>query len=142
MLLPLPSAKKVLQTSAWGGLCWGVLSRGCKSLAFASWARVLLVFGLAAAGAFSTRLAVSSAHSSVDIAMKPGWFTPSSIEVHVDEPAVLRFNNSEGVHGVESAEIGLPNTVIVPGTITDVSLHAQDCGDICGALFNRMRRSA
>jgi heme/copper-type cytochrome/quinol oxidase subunit 2 len=114
-------------------------------LSFSFWARLSLVLTLALAGVLSARPAVSSADSSVDIVVKNWSFTPASIEVHVGKPAVLRFTDSEGVHGVEAADLGIPKTTIVPGKITEVSFTPKTAGSfpvhcaiVCGEGHDKM----
>jgi cytochrome c oxidase subunit 2 len=108
-------------------------------------ARLMLVFCLAAAGALGTRPVPASADSSIDIAVKNWSFTPAAIEAHVGKPTVLRFTDSEGVHGVESADIGLSKTMIVPGKITEVSFTPKTagtfpvhCAVVCGEGHDKM----
>jgi heme/copper-type cytochrome/quinol oxidase subunit 2 len=116
-----------------------------SSLVFSFWARLSLVLVLALVSVLSTRPAVSSADNSVDIVVKNWSFTPSSVEVHVGKPAVLRFTDSEGVHGVESADLGIPKTTIVPGKVTEVSFTPKTagtfpvhCAVVCGEGHDKM----
>jgi cytochrome c oxidase subunit 2 len=109
------------------------------------WARLSLVFALALAGVFSAHPAMSSADSSIDIVVKNWSFTPSTVEAHVGKPVVLRFTDSEGVHGVEAADLGIPKTTIVPGKITEVSFTPKTagtfpvhCAIVCGEGHDKM----
>ncbi len=89
--------------------------------------------------------AASYADPSIDIAVKNWGFTPATIEAHVGQPTLVRFNSSEGVHGVESAELGLVKTVIVPGKLTDVTFTPKTvgtfvvhCAVMCGEGHDKM----
>jgi heme/copper-type cytochrome/quinol oxidase subunit 2 len=91
------------------------------------------------------RPAVSSAASSADIVVKNWSFTASTVEAHVGEPAVLRFTDSEAIHGIESADLGIPKTMIVPGKVTEVSLTPKaartfplQCATVCGEGHDKM----
>jgi cytochrome c oxidase subunit 2 len=85
------------------------------------------------------------ADSSIDIAVKNWSFTPATIDTHVGRPTVLRFTDSEGVHGVESADIGLAKTVIVPNKVTEATFTPKTagtfgvhCAVICGEGHDKM----
>lgn len=80
------------------------------------------------------------AHPSIDVVASNWKFTPATIELHVGEPTDLRFTSSEGVHGVESAELGIPKTTIMPGENTKVTVtpkkagtYVLHCSIMCGA---------
>jgi len=91
-------------------------------------ARRFLIAGLATAASVFTSAAITSAHPSIDIAVKNWAFIPATIQAHVGEPTLLRFTSSEGVHGVESAQLGLAKTVIMPGKIAEVSFSPKTAG--------------
>ena len=109
------------------------------------WTRLSLVLAIAIAGVLSTRPAVSSADSSIDIVVKNWSFTPSTVKARVGKPVVLRFTDSEGVHGVENADLGIPKTTIVPGKVTEVSFTPKTagtfpvhCAIVCGEGHDKM----
>jgi cytochrome c oxidase subunit 2 len=83
---------------------------------------------------------VAAAHPSIDIVASNWKFTPSTIELHVGQPTRLRLTSSEGVHGLKSDELGIPQTTIMPGTWTTVVVTPQKAGTyvlhctiVCGA---------
>jgi cytochrome c oxidase subunit 2 len=76
----------------------------------------------------------------MDIVASNWKFTPAEITLKVGEPQELRFTSSEGVHGVKSDELGIPQTVITPGKFVTVTVTAKKagtytvpCSMICGA---------
>jgi len=88
---------------------------------------------------------LSAAHPSIDMAVKNWSFTPAVIEGHVGEATLLRFTSSEGVHGVESSEIGLPKTTIVPGKVVEATFTPKKAGTflvhctiVCGDGHDKM----
>ena len=80
------------------------------------------------------------AHPSIDI-VAPNWkFTPSTIELHVGQTTILRLTSSEGVHGLRSDDLGIPQTTIRPGQFTTVNVTPKkpgkfviQCSILCGA---------
>lgn len=82
----------------------------------------------------------ANAHPSMDIVASNWKFTPAEITLHVGEPQVLRITSSEGVHGLQSEELGIPQTMIMPGKFTDITVTAKKagtyvlhCSVVCGA---------
>lgn len=107
--------------------------------------RSLITLIIIAGLSLSTAAAVTSAHPAVDIAVKNWSFTPATVEAHVGEATLLRFTSSEGVHGVESDEIGLKKTTLVPDKVTEVSFTPKTagtfvvhCAIICGEGHDKM----
>ena len=97
---------------------------------------------LAIAAAFLMLCAVrpAVAHPSIDIVAANWKFTPQTITLHVGETTQLRLTSSEGVHGIESAELGIPKTTIMPGKFTTVDVTPKKagtykihCSVVCGA---------
>ena len=89
---------------------------------------------------------IASAHPSIDIAVANWKFTPAKIEAHVGEETTLRFISSEGVHGIKSDELGIPNTMIVPGKTIEVKFtpkkagtYVVHCAVMCGAGHEDMK---
>jgi len=107
--------------------------------------RCAFAVGVVTIGALLARPAVSGADSSIDIVVKNWSFTPSTISTKVGTPTVLRFTDSEGVHGVVAADLGLPMTTIVPGKITEVTFTPKTagtfpvhCAVVCGEGHDKM----
>lgn len=101
--------------------------------------RNMWIAGLIAAVATFPAL-IAAAHPSIDIVASNWKFTPSTIELHVGQPTVLRLTSSEGVHGLQSSELGIPMTVITPGAFKTVTVtpkkagtYVLHCAVICGA---------
>lgn len=81
-----------------------------------------------------------SAHPTVDIVASNWKFTPATITVPVNEPTTLRLTSSEGVHGIKSDELGIPDTTIMPNKFVTVTFtpkkagtYVVHCSIICGA---------
>jgi len=82
----------------------------------------------------------SQAHPSIDIVASNWKFTPSTIALHVGETTTLRVTSSEGVHGLQSDELGIPMTTIEPGSFKTISVtpkkagkYVLHCAVMCGA---------
>lgn len=69
-----------------------------------------------------------SAHPSIDVVASNFKFTPSSIELHVGQTTTLRFTSSEGVHGLKSDDLGIPQTTIAPGQLQTVTVTPKKAG--------------
>lgn len=83
---------------------------------------------------------VSAAHPSIDVVASDWKFTPDTITVPAGESTTLRLTSSEGVHGLKSDELGIPDTTIMPNkfvTVTftpkSVGTYVVHCSVICGA---------
>ena len=55
-------------------------------------------------------------------------FAPDHIVIHVGKRQTLRFTTSAGVHGIGSAELGIPATMIVPDKPVSVNVTAKKAG--------------
>lgn len=81
-----------------------------------------------------------AAHPSIDIVASNWKFTPATITIPVNDPTTLRLTSSEGVHGIKSSELGIPDTTIMPGKFVTVTFtpkkagtYVVHCSVICGA---------
>ena len=100
----------------------------------------------AALGAFVMLTAgATSAHPTADIVASNWKFIPAKVEAHVGAPMTLMFTSSEGVHGVESAELGIAKTMIVPDKLSEVKFtpkkagtYVLHCTIVCGAGHDAM----
>ncbi|HVN69266.1 MAG TPA: cupredoxin domain-containing protein [Candidatus Binatia bacterium] len=95
---------------------------------------------IALAIAILTIPAPLTAHPSIDIVASNWKFTPSTIELHVGQQTTLRLTSSEGVHGLQSDDLGIPLTTITPGSFTSVNVtpkkagtYVLHCAVVCGA---------
>lgn len=82
----------------------------------------------------------SSAHPSIDVVASNWKFTPDTITVPAGEPTTLRLTSSEGVHGLKSDELGIPDTTIMPNKFVTVTFtpktagtYVVHCSVVCGA---------
>lgn len=55
-------------------------------------------------------------------------FSPAQITVHAGQPVTLKFVGTSGVHGVESKDLGIPATMIMPGSTKTVTFTPQKAG--------------
>jgi len=95
---------------------------------------------VAAIGGLAAAPAVSPAHPSVDIVASNWKFTPATVELHVGETTTLRITSSEGVHGLQSDDLGIVKTTIVPGSFATIQVtpkkagtYVLHCAVMCGA---------
>ncbi len=97
------------------------------------------VFAAIVAGlAFATLPAAAT--SSITIVTSNWKFTPSTITLHVGRTTTLRLTSREGVHGLQSSDLGIPQTAIMPGTVKTVDVtprkagtYVLHCSIFCGA---------
>jgi len=82
----------------------------------------------------------AAAHPSIDVVASNWKFTPSTIDLHVGETTTIRLTSSEGVHGLESDDLGIPQTAVTPGQPTTVNVtpkkagkYVLHCAIMCGA---------
>lgn len=101
--------------------------------------RLFVLLALALLGSVGITSAPASSHPSIDVVAANWKFTPATITLHVGETTELRFTSSEGVHGIESADLGIPKTTIPPGQTVKVKVtpkkagtYVLHCAVICG----------
>jgi cytochrome c oxidase subunit 2 len=85
--------------------------------------RTMLILGTLLTGASPL-----SAHAPIDIAVSNWKFTPAVVTLHVGEIVTFRLKSSEGVHGIISAGLGIPKTLLLPGKVTAVSFTPKKAG--------------
>jgi cytochrome c oxidase subunit II len=80
------------------------------------------------------------ANSTIDIVASNWKFTPNTIQLHAGQATTLRLTSTEGVHGLQSDELGIPLTTISPGSFQSVSVtpkkagkYVLHCAIMCGA---------
>ena len=97
---------------------------------------------LAIAAAFVSLVAApfASASPAIGVVASNWKFTPSTIQLHVGQTATLRLTSSEGVHGLQSDDLGIPMTTIMPGAVKNVEVtpkkagkYVLHCAIMCGA---------
>lgn len=94
---------------------------------------------LATVAAVITAGSMALAHPTIDIVASNWKFTPAKITVPANDPTTLRLTSSSGVHGVESADLGIPKTTISPGKLELVTFtpkkagkYMLHCAVVCG----------
>lgn len=100
------------------------------------WMKTLLL-AAALAGASAAQ---AFAHPAIDLVASNWKFTPATITVKAGETTTLHVTSSEGVHGLQSDELGIPATTILPGKFTDVTFtpkkagtYVVHCSVLCGS---------
>jgi cytochrome c oxidase subunit 2 len=80
------------------------------------------------------------AHPTVDVVASNWKFTPATVEMHVGETTTLHITSAGGVHGIQSDELGIPQTTIPPNAFVDVPVTPKKagtykihCSIVCGA---------
>ena len=94
----------------------------------------------------ATAGAVAHADASVvDVAASNWKFVPNTIALHVDETTHLRLTSTQGVHGLQSKDLGIPLTVLEPGKIVTVDvtpkkagIYVLRCAIVCGPGHEEM----
>jgi len=86
----------------------------------------LFTFAFIAAGA----AVASAASTNAPIAVTASnWkFAPAEITVHVGQQVTLDLTSTAGVHGLQSDDLGLAATTIVPGTTKSVTFTPKKTG--------------
>jgi cytochrome c oxidase subunit 2 len=101
-----------------------------------------LVTTLAFTAAFLglSTIAQSAAHPTIDIVASNWKFTPNAIQLHAGQETTLRLTSTDGVHGLQSDDLGIPMTMITPGSAKTVTVTAKKagkyvlhCAIMCGA---------
>ena len=94
----------------------------------------------AVGGMLAAPIAIAAAHPSIDIVASNWKFTPNAIELHVGETTTLRLTSSEGVHGLQSDDLGIPQTMLMPGAFKTIDVtpkkagtYVLHCSIMCGA---------
>lgn len=82
---------------------------------------------------------VALAHPTIDVVASNWKFTPAKISIPVNEPTTLRLTSSSGVHGIESADLGIAKTMLAPGkfelvifTPKKAGKYVLHCSIVCG----------
>lgn len=56
-------------------------------------------------------------------------FAPASVTVHVNQAVTLDLTSTQGVHGIASSALGIPQTEILPGSTEKVTFTPTKVGD-------------
>lgn len=111
-----------------------------------SFLRVAAVVTAVVVLAFALFAKTTPAHPSMDVVASNWKFTPATITLHTGETTTLRLTSTEGVHGIKSEELGIPQTTIVPGKFVTVDVtpkkagtYVIPCSIICGPGHANMK---
>lgn len=95
---------------------------------------------LAAVATFCAPGTRALASPTISIVASNWKFTPDTITLHAGEETTLRLTSSQGIHGLESADLGIPLTTISSGSFATVKVTAKKtgkyvlhCAIMCGA---------
>jgi cytochrome c oxidase subunit 2 len=83
---------------------------------------------------------LQAANPTINIVASNWKFTPDTIELHAGQTATLRLTSSEGIHGLQSDDLGIAQTVIQPGAFKSIDVtpkkpgkYVIHCAVMCGA---------
>ena len=90
-------------------------------------------------------LGASAASPAIPVVASNWKFTPATVDAHVGQPTTLSFSSAEGVHGLASTDLGIAQTMIMPGKSVVVTFTPQKagtyplhCSVVCGAGHEKM----
>lgn len=102
--------------------------------------RITFIMTAAAILALATPMSTAAANPTIDIVASNWKFTPNTIVLHAGQATTLRLSSKEGVHGLQSDDLGIPSTMLAPGTVKTVEVTAHEtgtyvlhCAIVCGA---------
>ena len=101
----------------------------------------IATFAIAATlGAIAIAGVSVAATPTIGIVASNWKFTPSTIQLHVGQTTTLRLSSTQGVHGIESADLGIAQTTIQPGSVKSIEVtpkktgqYVLHCAVFCGA---------
>jgi cytochrome c oxidase subunit 2 len=75
----------------------------------------------------------AQADSTINVVASSGKFTPATtapgiITVHLNETTTLRVTSKEGVHSIGSSELGIPQTILLPGKYVTLTFTPKKVG--------------
>ena len=83
---------------------------------------------------------LATAASPISIVASNWKFTPNTITLKVGVPQTLHLTSAQGVHGLQSSDLGIKQTMIMPSTPVDVTVtpkkagtYVLHCAIMCGA---------
>jgi cytochrome c oxidase subunit II len=100
---------------------------------------ISLVTIAAAVFALVAPAATAAANPTIDVVASNWKFTPNTIVLHVGQTTTLRLTSKEGVHGLQSDDLGIPSTMLAPGYVKTVEVtpkktgtYVLHCAIMCG----------
>jgi heme/copper-type cytochrome/quinol oxidase subunit 2 len=109
--------------------------------------RFLIAAAAAAALCYTLFLAgpVRADDNTITITAVPSTFTPDKITLHAGVKTTLVFSHTEGVHAIESSDLGIPPTTIAEGKDVSVDVtpakpgtYVLHCEVVCGPDHKNM----
>jgi cytochrome c oxidase subunit 2 len=89
---------------------------------------IIALFAGAIIAASAATASAAPANAPITITASNWKFAPAEVTVHVGQPVTLDLTSTEGVHGLQSDDIGLPATTIVPGRTQSVTFTPKKTG--------------
>ncbi len=87
---------------------------------------------LAVAAISATTLIVTSSLARADESatlVASNWtFSQTEVTAHVGVPMTLHVTSKEGVHGIQSADLGIPSTMLLPGKVVTITFTPKTAG--------------
>ena len=92
-------------------------------------------------------LCAAPAHAGDPVKIEASnWkFSQAVVVAHVGQPTTLVLTSKEGVHGIQSDELGIPQTMLIPGKTATVTFtpkkagtYVMHCAVPCGAGHAQM----
>lgn len=107
--------------------------------------RIQFIIASAAAATAIASGAAFADNATINVVASNWKFTPNTIELKAGQTYTIHFTSTEGVHGVQSADLGIPMTTIAPGKGVDVTVTPKSAGTyklpctiFCGAGHDKM----
>jgi heme/copper-type cytochrome/quinol oxidase subunit 2 len=80
------------------------------------------------------------ASQTIDVVASDWKFTPNTVVLHANQTTTLRLSSKEGVHGLQSDDLGIPMTALVSGSVKTLEVtpkkpgtYVLHCAIMCGA---------
>lgn len=89
---------------------------------------------LALSSLFAIPTVVSAQADSTTNVVASNWkftsdtATPATVTVHLNEKTTLRVTSKEGVHSIGSSELGIPQTILLPGKYVTLTFTPKKVG--------------
>jgi cytochrome c oxidase subunit II len=99
-----------------------------------------LALGAGAPGVASAQTVAAAGTAQTVTVTASNWkFAPAEITVHAGQPVTLKLSSSEGVHGFSSSDLGIADTMLMPGSTKTVTFtpakpgtYTIHCSVMCG----------
>jgi plastocyanin len=105
----------------------------------------VVVLGALVADYVGVTDSVSARVAATSVVASDGKFTPAQMDAHVGVTTTLNLTSSKGAYGLESAGLGVAETMVTPGKMTAISFTPKTAGTFalrcvvhCGAGHDKM----